>query len=406
MYASATNLEKLLDEFTEKSPGTVMTATKLVDYIKKRKSYKLIQVDEKVANRLEAQSSGLGKQVFDTNENISFDFYAKNSLNFDLEAFSGNQIGYFIASFLAKLVEWKIQTNAKEYHRIILDDYSDLSAEQNDSMPRMNELVKTILVYGRKLKIDLWLVAQSAFNTSKYVLDNATTIIRFKTGGISDKALEQVIEMSEKEREILARCPTGFSAVQRNLVYRKPVLVATPLFPMREMSEAERDAIMKSRLERMRAEHLTVIEDKTIQENQPSEYDLKIDEQVEKFVEMKQKLTYFLITASVAVIAFTVNFLAEHKLESEGIVWIAILSAIAGLLTAGFSLLSLRYELQSYRQHLKSRYERKGFESVIVMEQEKWERLNRRAAFFQKNAFVFLFLELALAVVFFVAFFE
>jgi hypothetical protein len=44
----------------------------------------------------------------------------------------------------------------------------------------------------------------------------------------------------------------------------------------------------------------------------PSEYDLKIDAQVEKFVENKQKLSYFLITASVTVIGFIVNFAVSH----------------------------------------------------------------------------------------------
>ncbi len=36
--------------------------------------------------------------------------------------------------------------------------------------------------------------------------------------------------------------------------------------------------------------------------SEPSEYELKIDAQVKKFLETKQKLTYFLVTASVQLL--------------------------------------------------------------------------------------------------------
>src|SRR5581483_10285115 len=71
----------------------------------------------------------------------------------------------------------------------------------------------------------------------------------------------------------------------------------------------------------------------------PSEYDLKIDAQVEKFVENKQKLAYFLITASVTVIGFIVNFAVSHPPRLPSMV---IFASAAGLFTAGFSLLNLR----------------------------------------------------------------
>ncbi len=137
----------------------------------------------------------------------------------------------------------------------------------------------------------------------------------------------------------------------------------------------------------------------------PYEYDLKIDIQVEKFIETKQKLTYFLITASVAVIAFLVDFVVKLRGEVGGLVWLAVLSAVAGLLTAGFSLLNIRFELKSYRLHLKLRYEKKTWDSLKPDEQKDWDRVNRFAARFLESAFVFLFIEIALAIAFFILFF-
>lgn len=135
---------------------------------------------------------------------------------------------------------------------------------------------------------------------------------------------------------------------------------------------------------------------------EPSDYDLKIDSQVEKFLETKQKLTYFLITASVAVIAFMFSFVHDNKSEAITFVWLVILSSISGLLTAGFSLLNIRYELQSYRLHLKSRYERKDYSTLDQREQEKWDRINQKAYSLLMLAFVFLFAEIFLAVLFFI----
>lgn len=137
----------------------------------------------------------------------------------------------------------------------------------------------------------------------------------------------------------------------------------------------------------------------------PSEYELKIDEQAEKFVDRRQKLTYFLITASVAVIAFLVAFMENHGEDPRSRVWIALLSSISGLMTAGFSLFSLRLELQSYRLHVKSRYERKGYEDLSDAEKEKWDEANAQAARYLQRAFSFLVTEITLAVAYFVLFF-
>src|SRR5262245_11347917 len=134
----------------------------------------------------------------------------------------------------------------------------------------------------------------------------------------------------------------------------------------------------------------------------PSDYDLKIDTQVEKFVENKQKLTYFLITASVTVIAFIVNFAVSHPTPLPSMV---IFASIAGLFTSGFSLLNLRFEHRSYNLHLKYRYQKKTWNDLTTEEQDRWDKLNRQATFFIEAAFVFLFIEILFAVVSLVMFF-
>lgn len=137
----------------------------------------------------------------------------------------------------------------------------------------------------------------------------------------------------------------------------------------------------------------------------PDDYELKIDDQVEKFVEMKQKLTYFLITASIAIIVFLANFINKHPKDIKYLVWLAIISSISGLLTSGCSLLNLHLELRSYRLHLQYRYERIDWVSLSKKQKKEWELINKRAARLLTSAFFFLFIEITYAVMFFVLFF-
>jgi hypothetical protein len=136
---------------------------------------------------------------------------------------------------------------------------------------------------------------------------------------------------------------------------------------------------------------------------EPSDYDLKVDSQAEKFVENKQKLTYFLITASVAVIGFVVNFAVTNKVNLPSLV---IFTSLAGLLTTGFSLLNLHSEHRSYRLHIQYRYQRKSWIHLTPDEQAHWEKLNDQASLFLECAFAFLFIEVPLGVAFFVIFFS
>jgi len=134
----------------------------------------------------------------------------------------------------------------------------------------------------------------------------------------------------------------------------------------------------------------------------PSEYDLQIDSQVEKFLETKQKLTYFLITASAAVIAFLFNFVHDNKGESEPFTVLVLLSCLSGIVCIGCALLNIRYELKSYRLHLKSRYERKDYSSLDATGQYKWDEVNRKASLSLERAFEFLYMQMVVATVFFV----
>jgi len=134
-------------------------------------------------------------------------------------------------------------------------------------------------------------------------------------------------------------------------------------------------------------------------------YELKIDTQVEKFVEIKQKLTYFLITASIAIIVFLANFIDKHTNDVKYLVWLAILSSINGLLTSGCSLLNLHLELRSYRLHLKYRYDRIDWASLSEIQKKEWDVVNRWAARLLTYAFCLLFIEITFAIMFFVLFF-
>ena len=110
-----------------------------------------------------------------------------------------------------------------------------------------------------------------------------------------------------------------------------------------------------------------------------NDYDLAIDSQVEKFVEIKQKLTYFLITASVAVIAFLVTFAVDHPTvggfqTASGVrLFLLITSSLAGFATAGLSLMNLHLEHKSYAKHLKYRYQRKRWDALPDAEKRRWE---------------------------------
>ena len=134
---------------------------------------------------------------------------------------------------------------------------------------------------------------------------------------------------------------------------------------------------------------------------EPDSYDLQIDAQTEKFIEVRQKLSYFLITAGTVVIGFLAQYVINNRDDVGDWFWLAIASSIGGLFAAGSALFNLYFELRSYRLHIKSRYERKSYDSVRKSEREDWDQANKMARLCMNSAFAFLFIQIVLAVAFF-----
>lgn len=134
------------------------------------------------------------------------------------------------------------------------------------------------------------------------------------------------------------------------------------------------------------------------------DYDLKVDDQVEKYVETKQKLTYFLISASVAVTAYLLNFVVEHRRGVGLLLVFVIASCLIGLATVGACLLNLHLEHRSHRLHLRYRYERKRWNDIPKEQQASWTRLNTWATWTLWSSFGLLFFQIALASFFFILF--
>jgi hypothetical protein len=130
-------------------------------------------------------------------------------------------------------------------------------------------------------------------------------------------------------------------------------------------------------------------------ENPVSDYDLKIDAQVEKFLENKHKLVYFLVTASAAPIVLVVQF-AYGKSLAAPIIALAVGGIATGLAAAGSSLHALQFELASYRNHIEYRYAKKTWTDLTSEEKERWERTNKRATKYIRIAFLLMYLEFAL----------
>ncbi len=126
----------------------------------------------------------------------------------------------------------------------------------------------------------------------------------------------------------------------------------------------------------------------------PSEYFLKVDEQAQEFIKTRQQLTYFLITASSAVIAFLISFVFDQEQQVSGIYSLVLLAALLGLVCSGTAILALYFELDSTRSHLRARYKKQSYDELNEAEQGRWDkavRISRRGV---KWALGALFLEI------------
>jgi hypothetical protein len=122
---------------------------------------------------------------------------------------------------------------------------------------------------------------------------------------------------------------------------------------------------------------------------------LKIDGQVEKFLENKHKLVYFLVTASAAPIVIVVQFVYGKPLSTLG-VYTAIGGVVAGLAAAAAALRGLQFELSSYRSHIEHRYARRTWDDLTKAQQTAWTQVNRKAVAYTRAAFWLLCGEFAL----------
>ena len=129
----------------------------------------------------------------------------------------------------------------------------------------------------------------------------------------------------------------------------------------------------------------------------PSPYELEVDRQVEKYLDLKHSLTIFLITAAVGSIGFTLNFSVQHLDKISGhlerVICLSV-GSFLGLLTSAFLFYALDCDMVSYRRHLRMRTEHKSYVQLPEPEQSAWDRDIGRAKSFRRLALVSLFLSI------------
>jgi len=127
------------------------------------------------------------------------------------------------------------------------------------------------------------------------------------------------------------------------------------------------------------------------------EYLLKIEEHADNFFEIKHKITLFLITASVGSMGYTLNFavsrLDQVILRPQRSVCLVV-GSLTALVTVALALLSMYYDMQSYRLNLIAYADRKLYDQLTPATQEKWGKTNRNATYCQRLAITFLFVSI------------
>ena len=111
--------------------------------------------------------------------------------------------------------------------------------------------------------------------------------------------------------------------------------------------------------------------------NNDQAFELSIDQQVESFLELRQKLSYFLITASITVIAFSINYYTTNIRTDKALVHhvhgtLLAAGAISAVATAGLALLNLQFGHMSARKHLKFRYQRLIYSQLTTWQKRRW----------------------------------
>ncbi len=138
--------------------------------------------------------------------------------------------------------------------------------------------------------------------------------------------------------------------------------------------------------------------DKPPKQKRPTEYDLMIDEQTDRFLGFKHQLTYFLITAATVPIGFTFSVINKPEMKL-GLSWMwaaMVVGILSGLLAVGSALVALQNEVFSHREHIKSRYAGKSYGDLAEAEQKEWAKFNKRARHFSEWSVYFLVGEIVL----------
>lgn len=135
------------------------------------------------------------------------------------------------------------------------------------------------------------------------------------------------------------------------------------------------------------------------------EYQLAIDTQAEAYLQLRQKLTYFIVTASIVVISFALNFYIRNEHDSalihklHGI--ILAVAAICALTASGMAMTSLHFGHLSFRKHLEARYAEQQWLDLTQHERDVWNRVNKTTSITLLLSFMFLFAEILVLLIFF-----
>ncbi|HEY1212916.1 MAG TPA: hypothetical protein VGE93_04710 [Bryobacteraceae bacterium] len=144
----------------------------------------------------------------------------------------------------------------------------------------------------------------------------------------------------------------------------------------------------------------------TVGDAQLDDLDLKVDDQAHKLIELKQKFTYFLVTAAVAILVFDANFLLNYgKINTKALAlnsstWVLMAAAISGTVSSSLSLLSVQFGHKAYTIHVRARYQRRT--NLSPGDEQESKNLSNSQKWFQYLSTYALLVEIALSISFFV----
>lgn len=127
------------------------------------------------------------------------------------------------------------------------------------------------------------------------------------------------------------------------------------------------------------------------------EYLLKLEEHADNFVEIKHRISLFVITSAVGSIGYTLNFsvarLSEVGLQPQRQICLVV-GSLAALACVALALLSMYYDMQSYRLNLSTYAARKLYDELTDANKAKWGKINAKSTFCQRLAITTLFVSI------------